>query len=62
MTELIPLEKVNGLALFVEGGLDKLLQQIRSEATDFEPNLKTAVGRKQIASQARKVASSKVVY
>jgi colicin import membrane protein len=61
MTDLIPIESVNALALFVEGGLDELLDQIKQEATDFTPTLDTVTGRKEIASQARKVASCKVV-
>jgi colicin import membrane protein len=61
MTDLIPIESVSAVVLFVEGGLDELLEQIRDEATDFEANLDTVTGRKEIASQARKVASSKIV-
>ena len=60
-TEIIPIESINNLDIFVEGGLDKLLEQIEHEATDFEPDVSSVKGRKQIASQAMKVARSKVV-
>ena len=61
MPDLIPIESVDASALFVEGGLNDLLEQIEAEATDFEPDLTTATGRKQIASQAYKVARCKPV-
>ena len=61
MKDIIPIESINSLDIFVEGGLDDLLAQIETEATNFEPDLSTVKGRKQIASQAMKVAKSKVV-
>lgn len=61
MTDLIPIEAVNSLELFVEGGLDDLLTAIEAEALDFEPDVTTAKGRTQIASNAHKVARSKTV-
>lgn len=42
-----------------EKGLDPYLQVIRAEIESFVPDLSTAKGRKEIASMARKVASSK---
>ena len=61
MTDLIPLESVNAMELFTEGGLDDLLARIEFEAFIPEPDLTTAAGRKEIASVAHKVAKSKVV-
>jgi len=60
--ELLPLEKVNALELFSnEQTLQTLLNGIEHEATDFEPDTETPTGRKEIATQARKVSSAKVV-
>ena len=61
MTDLIPIESVNSLELFVEGGLDELLLAVREEATAFEPDASTNKGRTEIASRAYKVARSKTV-
>jgi hypothetical protein len=42
-----------------KNGLDPLLNQIRTTLDNFKPDLSTAKGRKEIASMARKVSSSK---
>lgn len=59
--KLIPIEEVNGKELFAGEQLDHLLQEIEQVATDFNPDLTTAKGRREIASRAHKVARSKVV-
>ena len=56
---LIPLESVNALEVFTGAKLDDLLAEIRKEAVSLVPNVDTAAGRKEIASQAYKVARSK---
>lgn len=56
---LIPLESVNAVEVFTGGGLDDLLARIRAEAVTLVPNVKTAAGRKEIASIAYKVSRSK---
>ncbi|RBL53377.1 hypothetical protein, partial [Xanthomonas oryzae] len=56
---LIPLESVNALEVFTGAKLDDLLAAIRKEAVSLVPNVDTAAGRKEIASQAYKVARSK---
>lgn len=55
----MPLEKVNAVQIFSEGGLDKLLDDIRNEAISHVPDLKTDKGRKAIASMSAKVSKSK---
>lgn len=59
MKELMPLQNINAVAIFSEGGLDKLLEQIHTEAESHVPDLETDKGRKAIASIAAKVAKSK---
>ena len=59
MKELMPLENINAVSIFSEGGLDKLLEQIHTEAESHVPDLETDKGRKAIASIAAKVAKSK---
>jgi len=59
MKELMPLENINAVAIFSDGGLDKLLEQIHTEAESHVPDLETDKGRKAIASIAAKVAKSK---
>ena len=60
MTDLIPIEEINAIAVFAKGGIDSLLKRIDIEASTFVPDVETPSGRKEIASLARKVASSKV--
>lgn len=47
--------------LFTKGGLEPLLKQIEMEVHTHEPDIKTAKGRKAIASLANNVAKSKVL-
>ena len=56
---MIPLESVNALEVFTGAKLDDLLAAIRKEAIALVPNTETVAGRKEIASQAYKVARSK---
>jgi 23S rRNA pseudoU1915 N3-methylase RlmH len=46
-------------ALFVPNGLDRILAHIKAEVSKHTPDISTERGRKEIASLARKVASSK---
>lgn len=46
-------------SLFVPNGLDKILAHIKAEVSKHTPDISTERGRKEIASLARKVASSK---
>lgn len=60
-TELINLEtmKLQPAALFAKGGLNELLSRIEAEARALVPNIKTAKGRKEIASNAARIPRSK---
>lgn len=55
----MPLENLNPVKIFSEGGLDDLLINIDKEARSHVSDLKTDKGRKAIASMAAKVAKSK---
>jgi len=46
-------------SLFVPNGLDRILSHIKAEVSKHTPDISTERGRKEIASLARKVASSK---
>jgi len=59
MKELMPLEDLNPVTVFSEGGLDELLAKIDKEARSHVPDLETDKGRKAIASIAAKVSKSK---
>jgi hypothetical protein len=59
MKELMPLENINAIEIFSEGGLDNLLEKIHKEAESHVPDLETDKGRKAIASVSAKVAKSK---
>ena len=62
MNQLIPIESVNAVELFSdEKTLTALLDEIKKTATDFEPDVSTDKGRKEIASQAYKVRKCKTV-
>lgn len=62
MNQLIPIESVNAIELFDDiKVLTTLLNEIKISATDFEPDVTTDKGRKEIASQAYKVRRSKTV-
>lgn len=58
--ELIPLQNANPAALFAPGGLDPILDAIEREARSLVPDISTAKGRKEVASNAAKVAKAKV--
>lgn len=56
---LIEVKKLNIETLFTDDGIGKVLTEIQKKATDFEVDISTEVGRKEIASMAFKVARSK---
>lgn len=58
-TQVIPVESINALEIFREGGLEPLLKKIEKEVSAFVPDLESVQGRKEIASMAYKVARSK---
>jgi chromosome segregation ATPase len=60
---LVRAEDFNPMVLFAGDGdaLDQTMGYIREQVVGHVPNLETQAGRKEIASLARKVASSKVV-
>lgn len=45
--------------LFSENGLEPILNEIKKKVDEFEPDVETAGGRKEIASFAHKIAKSK---
>ena len=53
-------ENLNPVSLFVEGGIDELLDRIETEALSIVPDVETAQGRKDIASVAHNVGKAKV--
>ncbi len=61
MSDLIPIEKINALQVFTKDGIGPLLDQIKAEVEDFEPDVSTAKGRAEIKSRAYKVILSKGV-
>ena len=62
MNQLIPLENVNAIELFSDQkSIQAMLDEIKSQATDFKPDVSTPDGRKEIAAQAYKVSRSKTV-
>ena len=59
--ELLCVKEINPAVVFTGNGIDKVLHDIEQEVLSFVPDLSTEKSRKEIASLARKVASSKVV-
>jgi colicin import membrane protein len=59
--ELIVVEKLNALDLFTGEAMDPVIAQIKALVDKHVPDVSTAKGRGEIASLARRVASSKVV-
>lgn len=60
--ELVAIEKVNALEVFsTERGLDPIIEDIKKQVEEQELDASTEEGRKQIASVARKIGSSKVM-
>lgn len=60
-TALIPVERYDLTAVFTNGDLDALLEEVEAQALSLVPDVRTAKGRKEIASQAHKVARSKTL-
>jgi len=61
-TALVPIKPVDIPALFTtEGAIENILAEIEKRATDFDADVGTAKGRKEIASMAHKVARSKTL-
>lgn len=62
MQDLINVEDKNQLlaAFSTDGGIDPLIEQVKTLVESFEHDLSTAAGRKKTASLAAKVASFKV--
>ena len=58
-TDLIS-KNITAVQLFSENGLDPVLDKIKAEIDNFEADISTDKTRKEIASFARKIASSKV--
>lgn len=58
---LIVLDGKPPIEFFVDRGLDPVIEKIKAEIAKFSPDISTEKGRKEIASMARKVASSKVM-
>ena len=61
-TELTTIENINNLApavIFKQGGIQPILDAIREELMSEVPDLSTAKGRKQVASNAYKASQSK---
>lgn len=59
MNELLPIKSPNLPELFAPGGLDEILSGIEGMARSITPDIGTAKGRREIASVAARVASSK---
>lgn len=59
--ELIVAEELTPETIFKAGGMDPVLEKIREKAEAHVPDITTAKGRKAIASNAAKVASSKTL-
>lgn len=59
--QLVEVEQINAAAVFTGDDMPKLLKQIEKAALSIVPDLETTKGRKEIASLARKVASSKAL-
>lgn len=59
--ELLVVENINVAEVFSKGGMVKLLEGIEKQVVDIVPILDTVKGRKEVASLARMVSSSKVL-
>jgi len=57
--ELIQIETLDPIPLFVDGGLEIILSKIEEDARSIIQDMTTPEGRKQIASHAYKIARSK---
>lgn len=61
MSDLITTSNIIPAEVFVENGLDPILAIVRKKIDDFEPDVTTLKGRKEIKSFAYKVAQSKTL-
>ncbi len=57
--KLVKVENVSAIKIYIEGGMDELLNEIEDIVNTFVPDISTDQGRKYIASIAHKVARSK---
>lgn len=58
-TELIVIDEGKELEFFGIDGADKALEAVKEHLKDFKHNIKTATGRKEIASMASKIGKSR---
>lgn len=58
-TDLDVLKQLTPADLFASGGTEPIYEAIKKEVSTFVPDTSTVYGRKEIASVARKIASSK---
>ncbi len=58
MTDLVSID-ITPIKLFSENGLEPILFEIKKKVDEFEPDVETGTGRKEIASFAYKIAQSK---
>lgn len=63
MTEksLIVVEKLDAVALYTEGGMEKILTEIEAKVKTFTPDVSTEESRKEITSFAYKITRSKTL-
>ena len=52
-------KKLNAVALFTSGGADPFIEQLKKKVKEFEPDLTSEKGRKEIKSFAYKIAQTK---
>jgi len=60
MEQVSIIENINAVEVFKTGGTDSIINRIKEQALSFIPDTSTNKGRKEIASIAARVASSKV--
>ena len=60
-TALVAVDQLNPVELFEKDGLKSVLDELQKRALDFTADVSTPSGRKEIASQAYKVARSKTL-
>jgi len=59
--ELIVTEKINAIQVFTYEGVDPLIKEITQKVREFQPDISTPKGRKEVASLANRVARSKTL-
>ena len=57
--ELVVIKEVDIPALFKDGGCDHIIEGLKKKAAEFEGDISTAKGRKEIASYAAKFSTAK---